>query len=471
MTNEATAPASGDGKTSFSHWIAEMRALLSLGAPLILAQLAQNALFTTDVIMMGWLGPESLAAGMLATAFMNTFMIGGIAMLSVVAALVAQARGAGDSKGVRRTVRQGLWVAIAVSLVLWPILWQVRPVLSALGQAPVAIDRAEEYVHVAMWLVLPGLCYVVFRSFLSALQQTRVILLVTIGAVALNALLNWALIFGNFGMPRLELRGAAIATLIVNIFMFAALAFYAVRHRRFRRYHVFARFWRADWQRFLAIIRVGAPIGFMVLAEVALFSMAAVLMGRLGTNELAAHAVALQCASTAFMVPLGLSQATTVRVGLAYGAGDRAGVARAGWGAMIVTLAFMTTTCLLFIFYSDALVGLFLDQDDPANFEALRLAATYVVIGGIFQLVDGAQVSAAGALRGLSDTTAPMIIALLGYWAVGFPIAWIAGIVLDWRGVGVWLGLAGGLAFVAVVLTTRFAMRERLGLLPPLPAQ
>lgn len=465
MTKAADAAQGGLARHSRAEWLAEIRALLALGWPLILAQLAQNALFTTDVIMMGWLGPEALAAGILATAFMNTFMIGGIAMLSVVAALVAQARGAGDVKGVRRTVRQGFWVAIALSLLLWPILWQVAPILGAFGQNIETVADSEHYVHIAMWLVLPGLAYVVLRSFLSALGATRVILIVTFGAVLLNAGLNWVLMFGNLGFPRLELRGAAIATFTVNCAMFAALAIYVLRHRRFRRFHVFARFWRSDWSRFLKILRVGAPIGLMVLAEVALFSSAALLMGLLGTNELAAHAVALQCASTAFMVPLGLSQATTVRVGVAYGRGDFAGVARAGWASLGVTLAFMSMTATLFILTADSLVGLFLDRADPGNAEALALAASYVVVGGIFQLVDGAQVSVAGALRGLSDTTIPMIIALFGYWAVGFPVAWVGGFMLGGRGVGVWLGLAAGLTFVAIVLTVRFAMRRRIGLL------
>jgi MATE family multidrug resistance protein len=467
MTNAANAQSGQDRQASRASWLAEVRALLALGWPLILAQLAQNALFTTDVIMMGWLGPEFLAGGILATAFMNTFMIGGIAMLSVVAALVAQARGAGDIKGVRRTVRQGFWVAIALSLLLWPLLWQVGPILSGLGQNPVTVAGAIDYVHTAMWLVLPGLGYVVLRSFLAAMGATRVILMVTFTAIVLNAGLNWVLMFGNLGFPRLELRGAAIATFIVNCTMFLALALYVVRHRKYRRYHVFARFWRSDWSRFLTILRVGAPIGLMVLAEVGLFSSAAVLMGLLGTNELAAHAVALQCASTAFMVPLGLSQATTVRVGVAYGRGDSAGVARAGWASLGVTLVFMSITALLFILTADSLVGLFLDRDDPGNAEALALAASYVVVGGIFQLVDGAQVSIAGALRGLSDTTMPMVMALFGYWAIGFPVAWVGGFMLGGRGIGVWLGLAAGLAFVAVVLTVRFAMRERIGLLRP----
>jgi MATE family multidrug resistance protein len=243
---------------------------------------------------------------------------------------------------------------------------------------------------------------------------------------------------------------------------------YALRHRRFRRFHLLVRFWQPDWEKFRAIFAVGLPIGLTVLAETGLFSVAALLMGRLGTNEVAAHAVALQLAATAFMVPLGLGQAATVRVGLAYGRGDREGVRKAGWTALAMGTGFMTLTCLTFLLLPYTLVAVFLDSSDPANTTALTLAATYLAIAGIFQLADGAQVVAAHALRGLSDTKVPMLLALVGYWLVGLPTAYALGFLLDWRGTGIWLGLAAGLAFVAVVLVARFALRERLGLVKPI---
>jgi len=200
----------------------------------------------------------------------------------------------------------------------------------------------------------------------------------------------------------------------------------------------------------------------MVLSEVGLFTAAAILMGMLGTNELAAHTVALQCASTAFMVPLGLSQATTVRVGVAYGRQDPLAIRRAGWTGLAITMAFMSCTALLFLSVPHVLVGFFLDTRQAENTTALTLAATYVVVAGLFQLVDGAQVSAAAALRGLSDTTVAMAVALVGYWLVGLPVAWICGFVFEMRGVGIWIGLATGLAFVAVVLNLRFHLRSRI---------
>jgi MATE family multidrug resistance protein len=172
----------------------------------------------------------------------------------------------------------------------------------------------------------------------------------------------------------------------------------------------------------------------------------------------------------AFMVPLGLGMAATVRVGIAYGRGDAEGVRKAGWTALAMGMGFMSLTCIIFIAVPHTLVGIFLNRADPGNAEALRLAAIFLAIAGIFQLADGAQVVAAHALRGLSDTRVPMVLAIIGYWAVGLPVAYVLGFVLDWRGAGIWLGLAAGLGFCAVVLVIRFALRERLGLMRDLPA-
>jgi MATE family multidrug resistance protein len=266
----------------------------------------------------------------------------------------------------------------------------------------------------------------------------------------------------------LELRGAAIATGCVNLVMFLALLGYVLMHHKLKRFHVLARFLKPDWPHFFDILRIGLPIGLTVAAEVGLFSVAAMLMGRLGTNETAAHAVALQLASMAFMVPLGLGMAATVRVGLAYGRRDPEGVRKAAWTAIAMGVGFMSLTAALFLALPHTLVAIFLDSTAPANQTALGLAAGYLAIAGLFQIADGAQVVAAHSLRGLSDTRVPSLLAIFGYWLVGLPTAYVLGFVLNWRGTGIWLGLATGLAFVAVLLLARFAMRRRLGLLKAL---
>jgi MATE family multidrug resistance protein len=402
---------------------------------------------------------------------MMPFMISGVAVVGAVAPLVAQARGGGRLRDVRRYVRQGIWASLLIATLLQPIILNIGFFYGLFGQDPEITALAATYIFFGSWMLYPAMAAMALRSLLAAYDDTRSILVITVIGVIINAFLAYGLMFGHFGLPRLELRGAAIATGLVNLFMFLAMLVYALRHRRFRRFHLLARFWRPDWEKFRAIFRIGLPIGLTVAAEVGLFSCAALLMGRLGTDEVAAHAVALQLASTAFMVPLGVGLAATVRVGLAYGRGDPEGIRKAGWTAIAMGTGFMALTATLFLVLPKTLVGIFLNQADPGNATALGLAATYLGIAGIFQLADGAQVVAAHSLRGLSDTRIPMFLALLGYWAVGLPIAYVFGLVLNWRGTGIWLGLAAGLAFVAIVLVARFAMRERLGLLPPVASR
>ncbi|WP_246204387.1 MATE family efflux transporter [Devosia marina] len=463
--NVAAARAAPQNPMAKSGWGTELRATFALAWPLVIAQVAQNALQATDVLMMGWLGPEALAAGTLASSFLMPLFLFGVGAVSAVAPLTAQARGRRDIKAIRRVVRQGFWAAIALALLLTPILLQIRTVYGWLGQDPVLAERAEEYIQIAVLMLVPAMGVIVLRSFLSTFDSTRIILVITLGGVIVNAITNYLLMFGNFGLPRLELRGAAIATVLTNLFMLGAMLTYVLRHRRFKRFNILIRFWKPDWPRFREIFRIGTPIGLTVLAEVGLFAAAAILMGRLGTDELAAHAVALQCASLAFMVPLGLGIAATVRVGVAYGRKDTEGIRKAGWMSFLLGTGFMAISALAFILFGPVIVALFLDPALPQNQNALMFAATYLAIAGLFQIVDGAQVVAAHALRGLSDTKVPMLMAIFGYWLVGLPVAWLLGYVLDMRGVGIWLGLAAGLAFVAVLLVGRFALRERLGLM------
>ncbi len=439
--------------------------MLALAWPLVIAQLAQAALHTTDLVMLGRLGPEYLAAGSLAVNFLMLFLVSGMGLIGAVAPLVAQARGARRMKAVRPIVRQGIWAAIALACAMLPILLSIETIFGWLDQNPYTTQLSAQFMHIAAWSLLPVLCIVALRSLLSAFAATRVILVVTLIGVTMNALLAYGFIFGNFGLPRMGLRGAPTATLISNVAMLVLLLAYVLHHRRFRRLHILHRFWLPDWTSFRGIFRIGLPIGCTLLAESGLFAAAAMMMGWLGTDEVAAHAIALQCASIAFMVPQGLGSAAAVRVGLAYGRNDHAAIHKSGWTALAASTAFMSCTCLLFLMGGPWLVSLFLDP--IADARPTLMAGQFLIIAGVFQLADGAQVVAASALRGLSDTAMPMALALCGYWLVGLPTAYGLGFVAGWQGVGIWIGLAAGLAAVAVVLVARFAMRERLGLTRP----
>jgi MATE family multidrug resistance protein len=463
--SDKVAPADLAQSNPVSSWGEELRATFMLAWPLVIAQLAQNALHMTDVILLGWLGPTHLAAGSLGTTFFMPFLLFGVGVVGAVAPLVAQARGARNIKAVRRIVRQGFWVALLLSTLLLPFVLQIKPIYQWLGQDPTVTDMAEQFIQIVAWSLFPATGIIALRSFLSAFDATRAILVITVMGVIVNAIVAYALIFGHFGLPRLELRGAAIATLTTNIVMFLTMLFYVIRHRRFGRFHILIRFWKPDWRHFRAIFALGTPIALTILAEVGMFTAAALLMGRIGIDEVAAHAIALQCASMAFMVPMGLGIAATVRVGTAYGRRDQEGIRKAGWMSLMLGTSFMVVSCLAFLLFGYPIASFFLNPEIEANANAIGLAVSFRAVAGIFQLVDGAQVTAAHALRGLSDTKVPMVLAIVGYWMIGLPTSYVLGLVLDWRGVGIWIGLAAGLSFAAIVLVTRFAMRERLGLL------
>ncbi len=470
MTAIRTAPVPGaEIPLSSKSWGGEFRALFKLAWPLILAQVGQNALVTTDVIFLGQLGAKYVAAAALANALFICVQLLGIGVLGAVAPLVAQSLGARDFRSVRRTVRQGLWLSVILFVLLLPIAWNIGPICHWLGQDPELIALVEIFIRYAMWMLLPAYLFIALRSFLSAHGATGAILLITLAGVVVNIAANYALVFGHWGFPRLEIAGSGIATSLVNVFMLALTILYVQTHRRFRRYHIFHNLLKPDWRRLWQLVAIGGPIGLMLIAEVGLFTSASLLQGWLGQAELAAHSVALTIASMAFMVPLGLSQATTVRVGLAFGERSRVGIRMAGWTALAATLVFMTLTAATFFVLPHHIVTIFLNAADPANAYTLQLAASFLVVAGLFQLFDGAQVSMAAALRGLSDTNVPLVMALIGYWLVGFPVAWFFGFQAGFGGVGIWAGLAAGLAVVAVALTIRWILRDRLGLTERVP--
>ncbi len=260
------------------------------------------------------------------------------------------------------------------------------------------------------------------------------------------------------------IAGSGLATTLSSAFMFFGLALVVSVERKFRRYHLLGRFWRADWPRFKALLRLGAPIAGILAFEVSIFNAAAFLMGLIDAASLAAHAIAIQIASVTFMVPLGLNQAVTVRVGLAHGAGDADGISRAGWTAYALGVPFMALMALAMILWPRVLISAFIDLDDPANTAVIGLAVTFLSFAALFQVFDGAQAVASGMLRGLHDTKVPMILAAIGYWGVGLPLGVMLAFRFGFAGSGIWIGLSSGLAVVAVLLLLRWLRRDEIGL-------
>ncbi|MEA1071867.1 MATE family efflux transporter [Sphingomonas sp. LY160] len=450
---------------SASPWTAEFKATLSLAWPLILANLTMAAIQATDVVLMGWLGPRPLAASALGLNLNFAFSLICLGLVTASSPMMATAlgRSRANLREVRRTFRQSLWLIVTVVPPIWLLLWNAEPLIRGLGQDPGLAADAALFLKGYMWSLLPFLLFQAMRNFVSALERPGWILSISLVGIVLNALLGYGLIFGHFGLPELGIIGGGLASSIVWFLLAIALGVVIVRDRQFRRFHVFARWWRPDWPRYRRLWRLGLPIGLAMGFEGGVFSAAAYLMGLIDAESVAAHAVALQIAALSFMVPWGLAQAATVRVGLFLGQDDRAGIGRAGWVAWTMGVVFMAAMALVIWLVPRELMTIFLD-DTPANARVIALGVTFLGIAAIFQVVDGAQVVGAGMLRGLHDTRVPMIFTFIGYWAIGIGAgAWLA-FAQDWNGVGIWTGLAIGLAIVAALMLWRWNRREALGL-------
>jgi MATE family multidrug resistance protein len=448
-----------------SEWRGELRATLALAWPLILANLTQQLIQATDILLMGRLGASQLAAATLALNLTFTFNLLLFGLITASSPMMATVLGQRFNavRDVRRTFRAGLWLLVIAMPPYWLLLWHVGGFMRAFGISEELASQGQTFLRAYMWSTAPWLLFQLLRNFVAALERPRIVLWLSIGGIVVNALLSWSLIFGHLGLPAFGLLGGGIGSTLTWMMLCGALIAVTAREKRFRRFRLFGNWWRFDGQRTLAIVRLGWPIGVTMGLEMGVFALAAYFMGWIGAPAVAAHAVALQIAAITFMVPLGLGQAATVRVGLALGRGDQAGVTRAGWTSWVIGVGFMGAMALLIWAFPRQLVTLFL-TDDPANALVIGLAVSFLRVAAAFQLVDGAQVIGAGMLRGLHDTRWPLLFALVGYWVVGLGIGvWLA-FGRDWQGVGIWVGLASGLAAVAVLMLARWVMRDRLGL-------
>jgi MATE family multidrug resistance protein len=454
--------------TASRDWRDELRATLSLAWPLMLAQLTQIAIYTTAVVMLGRLGPEARAASALAVNLFFMFNFTGMGLVTACAPLIAAALGERSHavRDVRRSFRSAIHAALLYMLPVWILLWNAEGIMLLLGQDPALSRDGAAFMRILQWTLLPNLLIIIFRTLLTAFGKPHAALVVTVAGLIVNAALNWMLIFGHWGAPALGMNGSAWASFATTFFMAASLGVYIVIERRTRRFHLFGRFLRLDRDRLAKVFRIGTPIALTLAFEVTIFSIAIYFMGWIDTASVAAHAIAIQVASITFMVPLGLSQATVIRVGLAYGARDHRGIALAGWVSLASALAFMIGSAGLMWLFPREIAGLFIDGSRPESAHVLELAVSFLAIAAVFQLADGAQVIGAAMLRGLQDTRIPMFFAAFGYWVVGIGSGYWLAFHAGFQGRGIWIGFALGLGVVAVLMTWRWSRRDRLGLLP-----
>lgn len=441
--------------------VTELKALLRLAGPLIASQLAHMLMLLTDTLMMARISPEALAGGGLGAAsysFVSIFCLG---VIAAVGTLVAIRQGAGDNSGATRLTQAGLWLAWGMAIVAALVLWNLSPVLLMLGQTPTNVAFASQFLLV-LPLALPGyLSFMALRGFTSALGRSTPVMVISLVGTVVNFLLNYALIEGMFGLPKLGLMGIGLVTALVANAMAVALAVYIRRHPAYAAFPIRQGLSRPHLPALRELWRLGLPIGGTYTVEVGLFAFAALCIGTMGTTDLGAHQIALQIVSTAFMIPAGLSYAVTMRVGLHYGADRLLAARQAGRVGIGFGAAMMLGFSLLFWLMPEALVGLFLDRQDPAFADVIRVAVSLLMVAAWFELFDGIQTIAMGSIRGLKDAKTTFLVGLGCYWLIGAPAAWVFAFPLGGGAVGVWWGLALGLACAAIGLTLAFEWRMK----------
>lgn len=448
-------------------WLLEARELLRLAVPMAATQLAQMIILATDTVMLGHFSKRALAAAALGNTVYFLVWLLGSGMPMAVSPVIAHIQGKHsaklkphDHREVRIAVRMGLWSVALVSLPLLCVLIFTRLILLALQQQPELAADAALFMSGLAWGLPFALGFQVLRSFSTALSRAVPPLVVMGLAIAWNALGDYALIFGHFGLPRLGLLGAGMASASSNIFSFLMMLTICLAVPALQRYRIAHRLLQPHWRSFTELFRLGLPIGVTMVFEVALFNGAALAMGTFGLASLAAHQIAITIPSLTFMVPLGIGLAATVRVGLAAGAGDRKAARRAGFTAIGMAAAFMCMTALVLLLWPRQIATLWL-PDRGENADVLALAVSFLHVAAAFQLVDGIQVSASMSLRGLKDARGPMWLAGASYWLAGAPMCLFLGFGLGMKGFGIWLGLAFGLLVAAVSLTTRFILLSK----------
>ena len=449
-----------------SGWRRELGEILQIAGPLAGAQLAYMLMGVTDSVMMGRISTDSLAAGGVGASFAFMMIYLAMGLLQAIQPVVAQGRGAGDHSGFTRILAAGLVTALICAVPILAVLLGVERIFLAIGEPPVIAHLSWIYVTAFAWAVPAWLCNTALRNYLVALGRTRVIMFTSGTGCLANLVLNWALIFGHLGLPALGLAGSGYATSIVGWSMTMALFAYAIICRLLP--HGMLRLTARELGTGLREIWwLGLPIAAMWSVETLLFSGSSLLMGRFGPVALAAHQICINLCSLTYMVPFAISSAATVRVGFQVGA-DEPRLARiAGFSALALGVSFMAAAAVAICLFSRPIFRLYLDVDDPSFAEVEAIGIKLLLLAALFEVFDGTQVVAAGALRGLRDVRLPLIAGIIGYWVLGFPIGAGLAFGAGLGPVGLWWGFAAGLIVTAFLLSTRFvrlsAQMQRVG--------
>lgn len=434
----------------------EIKESLRLTIPLASAQVAQAATGFVDTVMMGWLGQETIAAGGLAATTFTTLLITTTGVVVGLSPLIAEAYGSGYNKRIQQLTRQGIWLSLLVAIPVMLLLGHIDYLMRHLGQAATTVTLAKTYLDVMLWGFLPALMFAMLKSVVSSLSQTRPVIVIVVVGTVFNAIANYILGFGKLGFTALGLKGIALASALSQWLMLLLLIIYILKHSQLRSYQLFANFHQLEPKILREILWIGVPIAISFAFEVGLFTVTTYLMGILGTDVLAAHQIVFQTIAVIFMVPLGMSFATTIRVGQWNGQQNSRGVRRAAYISICLGAMFMTIMAIALLVFPRQVIALYLDVDNPENARVISLATSMLTIAALSQILDGVQTTAAGALRGLKDTRVPMLLSFLAFWGVGLTSGYLLGFQLGFSGVGLWLGQLLGVAVSAGVFVWRF---------------
>lgn len=435
---------------------AEIRAFLKLAIPLVSAQVAQSATGFVDTVMMGHLGWKALAAGGLASFTFQVFLnvLGGVVM--GVSPLIAEAYGAGHKSRIEQVTQQGLWLTVGLSISTMWIIAHMDVLMLRLGQVPETVTLASSYLNVMLWGLFPAVGFAMLRGVVSGLSQARPIMFIVIGGTLFNIAGNYVLGFGKFGFPRMELAGLALASTLSWWGMFLVLVVYLFKHPQLRIYRLFQKWYQLRLKLLGELIVIGIPIGVSITFEYGLVLVMTYLMGILGTNILAAHQIALQTGMIVFMIPLGMSFATTARVGQWLGWQNLEGVRRAGFVSSGIVIGATTVVAIALLIFRQQVVGLYVDISNPENAELLQLVIPMLSVVAIGHVFDGLQKTALGALYGLQDTRIPVLLGVLSFLGIGLVSGYVLGFTVGLGGVGLWVGYYLGSLMAATVYVWRF---------------
>ncbi|MEB2780627.1 MATE family efflux transporter [Algoriphagus sp. C2-6-M1] len=423
----------------------------NLAFPVVLSQLGQVSVGVADSMMVGRLGAVPLAAASLGNSIFFVLLMFGMGISMGITPLVSVADGKGKFKRIGHLFQHGLWINIATALLLTVVIISLSQGLYFLNQPEEVVTLTIPYLFIITASLFPFMIFQSFKQLAEGISQTKQAMYVTIFCNLVNVFLNWVLIYGHLGAPEMGLNGAGLATLISRIMMPFMMGWYVMHSQRYSIYKLQLGLGKLRFLLLNRILKIGVPTGFQYIFEVSAFSAAAIMMGWIGVNALAAHQIAINLASISYMMVSGLSTAGMIRVSNQIGKNNFKAMREAGMVVFGMALVFMAITGLLFIVMRAYLPTLYIENE-----EVVALAASLLIIAGMFQLSDGIQVAGLGVLRGLEDVKFPTVITLVAYWVIGLPLGYFLAFELEMAEKGIWYGLLIGLSITAVVLFYRF---------------